>query len=98
MRHERDMAQALVSGGAWRPGLNFDDAELGKVGQPTLYIYGSKDPVGTVDILKRAVGLLPRGDLRLVDGGGHSPWLDEPSTVASAVKRFLGWSHPGGAD
>jgi pimeloyl-ACP methyl ester carboxylesterase len=35
------------------------------------------------------VGLLPRGELQLVDGVGHMPWLDDPSTVAEHVRRFL---------
>ena len=36
------------------------------------------DPVGTMDMWRRVVGLLPRGEMLLVEGGGHMPWLDLP--------------------
>jgi pimeloyl-ACP methyl ester carboxylesterase len=74
---------------AFRPGLTFEDAELAAIQQPTLCVYGTADPVGTVDVWRRVVGLLPRGELRLMDGGGHVPWLDDASQVASDVRRFL---------
>jgi pimeloyl-ACP methyl ester carboxylesterase len=45
--------------------------------------------VGTVEIWRRAVGLLPRGELRVVDGAGHQPWFDDPGRIAAEVKRFL---------
>jgi pimeloyl-ACP methyl ester carboxylesterase len=89
MRHERAMVRALVGGGKFRPGLTFDDAELAAIRQPTLYVYGTADPVGTVEIWRRAVGLLPRGELRVVDGAGHQPWFDDPGRIAADVKRFL---------
>jgi pimeloyl-ACP methyl ester carboxylesterase len=89
MRNERDMVRTLVSGRAFRPGVTFEDAELAAIGQPTLMVYGTADPVGTVEIWRRAMGVLPRGELQLVDGAGHLPWLDEPIQVAGRVSDFL---------
>jgi 2-hydroxy-6-oxonona-2,4-dienedioate hydrolase len=90
MRNEREMvARAAVSGRSWRPGLTFDDAELAAIKQPALYVYGTADPVGGVDIWSRVVSLLPQGKLHLVDGAGHMPWFDDPSNVAAEVNRFL---------
>jgi 2-hydroxy-6-oxonona-2,4-dienedioate hydrolase len=90
MRNERDMVRAIVS---WRrglrPELTFDDAELAAIQQPTLLIYGTADPVGTAETWKRVMNLIPRGELQLVDGAGHMPWLDDPSAVAGHVSRFL---------
>lgn len=90
MRNERDMVRSIVS---WRkglrPGLTFEDAELAANQQPTLLVYGTADPVGTVETWRRVVDLLPRGELQLVDGAGHMPWLDDPSGVAGGVSRFL---------
>ena len=90
MRNERDMVRAVVR---WRtglrPGLAFEDAELAVFQQPTFLVYGTADPVGSVEIWKRAIGLLPRGQLQLVDGAGHMPWLDDPHVVAGHVSRFL---------
>ena len=90
MRHERDMARAIVAGKSFRPGLVFGDAELAAVEKPTLMVYGTADPVGTVDVWRRLAGTLPRGELRTVDGAGHALWLDEPALVAGEMHRFLG--------
>jgi pimeloyl-ACP methyl ester carboxylesterase len=89
MRNERDMARTIVSGSTFRPGLTFKDSELAAVQQQTLFVYGTNDPVGTVDTWKRVVDLLRRAELRLVDGAGHLPWLDNPGAVADDVSRFL---------
>jgi pimeloyl-ACP methyl ester carboxylesterase len=89
MRNERDLVRAIVSWRGWRPGLTFEDAELARVQQPTLYVYGTADPVGTVDLAKRAVDLLPLAELYLVDDGGHLPWFHDLSQVGSHVSRFL---------
>jgi 2-hydroxy-6-oxonona-2,4-dienedioate hydrolase len=89
MRHERDMVRTIVRGRGFRTGLTFSEAELAAVTQPTLLAYGTTDPVGTVEIWKRAVGLIPRGELLVVDGAGHMPWLDEPARVGEQMSRFL---------
>ena len=90
MRNERDMVRAIVS---WRTGLRprvtFDDAQLAAIQQPALLVYGTADPVGTVKAWRRVVDLLPRGELQLVDGAGHMPWLDDASGVADQINRFL---------
>lgn len=89
MRSERNMIRALVRGRSFRPGLTFDETELAAVQHPTLLVYGTEDPTGPIELWERFVGLLPHGELRLVDGAGHLPWLDDSSAVASAVTRFL---------
>jgi pimeloyl-ACP methyl ester carboxylesterase len=90
MRNERGMVRSIVS---WRkglrPGLTFEAAQLAAIRQPTLMVYGTADPVGTVDLWRRVVDMLPRGELQLIDGAGHMPWLDDPSGVARHVIRFL---------
>ena len=65
IRHERDMVCALVSGRSYRPGLTFTDAELRAIEQPTLYVYGTADPVGTTAMWRRVTDVLPRGELLL---------------------------------
>lgn len=90
MRHEREMVRALVGRRGFRPGLAFSDGELSAIGRPTLVVFGSEDPVGTVDVWKRTVGVLPHGALDVIQGAGHSPWLDEPKAIAERIRRFLG--------
>ena len=89
MRHEREMIRAIVKGNSYRPGLTFADAELAAIPRPTLHMYGTEDPVGSVEIWTRVTGVPPRGELRLIDGAGHMPWFDDCSTVAEEVGRFL---------
>ena len=45
---------AVFRGGAWRPGLTFEPAELAAIRQPLLYVIGTADPEGTVDYAKRS--------------------------------------------
>jgi pimeloyl-ACP methyl ester carboxylesterase len=52
-------------------------------------VYGAADPVGSVDIWKRVAGVLPRGELHLVEGAGHMPWFDNSTQVAEEVGQFL---------
>jgi len=89
MRHERDMVRSILRRDGWRPGLTFEDEELAAIRQPALYVWGTADPVGSVDVWRRAVGALPAGELRLVEGAGHTPWLDDPGLVGGHVRRFL---------
>jgi pimeloyl-ACP methyl ester carboxylesterase len=48
-------------------------------------VFGTADPTGTVDLTKRAVELLPRAELALVDDAGHMIWFDDPSQVSAAT-------------
>lgn len=89
MRNERDMVRSYMNGRTFRPALTLEDAELTAIGHPTLMVYGTADPVGTVEIWRRAMGVLPRGELHVVDGAGHLPWLDEPVQVGGRVSDFL---------
>jgi pimeloyl-ACP methyl ester carboxylesterase len=92
MQSERDMLrQAIVN---WmrpglRPGLAFDDAELTAIAHPTLYVHGATDPTGTAEFARRLVDLLPRGELEIINDGGHEPWFEDVDQVARRVGRFL---------
>jgi pimeloyl-ACP methyl ester carboxylesterase len=88
-RHERDMVRQLVGRGGYAPGLVLADAETAAIGQPTLMVYGTADPVGSVDIWRRFTTRLPRGQLELVAGGGHLVWYDDPHRIGARVARFL---------
>jgi pimeloyl-ACP methyl ester carboxylesterase len=89
MRHERNMVRAIVKGSVFRPGLTFSDAELSVIETPALLAFGTADPVGSVDMWARVVGLLPRGELRVVEGSGHMLWFDDAKGVASEIRSFL---------
>jgi pimeloyl-ACP methyl ester carboxylesterase len=89
MRHERDMVRRLVRGRGWVAGFPFDAVALGRIGVPTLLLYGTRDAVGDVAIWQRFVDWLPNGRLEVIVGAGHMPWFDEPGRVAAAITQFL---------
>jgi pimeloyl-ACP methyl ester carboxylesterase len=89
MRHERGMVRALVKGRDFRPGVRFDDTELGSITQHVLMVWGGADGSADPEIFRRAISTLPGGSFRLVEGAGHMPWLDDPSGVGAAVREFL---------
>ncbi len=88
-RHERDMVRAIVDRRGYVPGLVLEQDEIAGIEQPTLMVYGARDPIGSVEIWRRFVGLIPRGELEVVDGGGHLVWYDDPAGVGDRVQRFL---------
>jgi 2-hydroxy-6-oxonona-2,4-dienedioate hydrolase len=88
-RHERDMIRCVVGRDGFAPGFVLQDAEVAGIGQPTLMVYGTADPVGSVDIWRRFTDRLPQGELEVVDGGGHLVWYDDPSRVGARVTQFL---------
>lgn len=95
LRNERAMIRdVVIHGGAWRPGLTFEPAELAAIRQPLLYVIGTADPEGTVDYAKQVVRMLPNADLRVLPDGGHMPWLDNAGDVGNAIRGFLSDSRP----
>jgi pimeloyl-ACP methyl ester carboxylesterase len=88
-RHERDMVRCVLGREGFVPGFLLTDAELAGITQPTLMVYGTADPVGSVDIWRQFTGRMPRGELEVVDGGGHLVWYHDPSRVGARVAQFL---------
>ena len=89
MRHEREMVRGIVRGSGWRPGFMFEEDQLAKIYQPTMLVYGTEDPTGSVDIWRGVTEALPHGDLRLMEGAGHHPWFEDVERVAALVDDFL---------
>jgi pimeloyl-ACP methyl ester carboxylesterase len=84
------MVRAIVSArSGLRHGLPFEKSELAAIAVPTLMVYGTCDPLGSTEIWRQTIGLLPRGELQPIDRAGHMPWLDDPGEVAAHVTRLL---------
>jgi pimeloyl-ACP methyl ester carboxylesterase len=64
------------------------EAEAARVRAPMLLIQGADDPYGTLEQLDRIEAAAPGPVERLVVPGGHSPHLDEPAAVVSAIAAF----------
>jgi pimeloyl-ACP methyl ester carboxylesterase len=88
-RHERDMVRAIVGRHGYLPGLVLTNAEIAGIEQPTLMVYGTADPIGSIASWRRFTGRLPRGELEVVEGGGHLVWYSDPGRVGACVAQFL---------
>jgi 4,5:9,10-diseco-3-hydroxy-5,9,17-trioxoandrosta-1(10),2-diene-4-oate hydrolase len=92
MRSERAMLRGGIVDWArpgWRRGVVFDESALGRLTQPTLYVYGTNDGTAPVEFARKVAGALPHGELHVVEGGGHEPWFEDVDGVGSRVTRFL---------
>jgi 4,5:9,10-diseco-3-hydroxy-5,9,17-trioxoandrosta-1(10),2-diene-4-oate hydrolase len=92
MRSERDMLRhALISWttGRWRAGALFSRAALRAIRQRTLYLHAAADPVGATGTARRVTELLPQGELHIVEGHSHEPWLEDPRGIANRLTTFL---------
>jgi 2-hydroxy-6-oxonona-2,4-dienedioate hydrolase len=98
MLSERAMIRAIVDWrrGSFQQGLVFENDDLAAIRARVLMIYGTSDPVGSIEIWKQFTEALPRGDLRIVDGAGHMPWFHDPTGVAADIKSFLSAPEVGG--
>ena len=88
-RHERDMVRSIVGRRGFVPGLVPSQAEISAIESRTLMVYGTADPVGSTETWQRFVTGMARGQLELVDDGGHLVWLDDQSAVGKTVRAFL---------
>lgn len=57
--------------------------------QRTLIVHGDRDPVVPLINARYLAKVIPRGALRIVQGGGHLFLLDEPGSAAPAIEAFL---------
>lgn len=89
LRHERKMVIAMQHKGQWAPGIALADDDLRDTPQPTLLVYGSHDPLGTVELWQRKIDLMQHGRMEVIDDSGHLPWYDDPRHVANLVQQFL---------
>ena len=84
----RTIRMALTRKGS-RPEIEISDTTLAAIEAPTLLIWGDQDPFGGLDVAHRVAGAMPDATLRVVEGGGHLPWLDDPEEISTATLDFL---------
>jgi predicted alpha/beta-hydrolase family hydrolase len=65
-------------------------AHFPKLQTPALFVHGTRDPFGTIDELRRAVGLIPaQATLLEVDGAGHDLGKQHAGLSARIAAAFL---------
>jgi proline iminopeptidase len=70
-------------------GPNWDLAPmLANIQVPALVIHGAGDAIPLASTAGYA-NALPNGDLRVIQGAGHFPWLEEPTEFFTTVNNYL---------
>ena len=70
--------------------IDFDiRPKLSSVKQPTLIIWGAKDPVAPLPDASFLQSRIPQSTLKILDGCGHSPMLEQPVRFNQEVLMFL---------
>ena len=70
-------------------GPDFDLAPmLANIQVPALVIHGEGDPIPFASTAGYA-DALPNGDLQVIQGAGHFPWLEQPAEFFTSVNTFL---------
>lgn len=71
-----------------RPHVALTADQLARVSQPTLFIWGDSDPMGSPAIGSRAAEIVPQAELQVVEAG-HAPWLKRSAAIGPLVVDFL---------
>ncbi|MFZ0391943.1 MAG: alpha/beta hydrolase [Calditrichia bacterium] len=72
-----------------RPQVAFNKDDLEQIRQPVQFIWGEKDPFGSVEIGKRSSAIIPDSEFHLIPGTGHAPWINHTEAVAKLTLSFL---------
>lgn len=66
-----------------------NDEVFAASGLPALLIHGTTDQVVDISCAEHAETLMPNASVRLWEGGGHAPFLEDPALFAEQVGGFL---------
>lgn len=69
--------------------LSLSPAELARISAPTCVVFGTDDPMGTLDAMRVLVDGLADASLEVWDGAGHAVWLDRLDEAAEVVTTHL---------
>ncbi|MGW7530005.1 alpha/beta fold hydrolase [Streptomyces sp. NPDC054783] len=72
-----------------RPGIRIGPMQLAGVRHPTLFLWGTNDPWGSVETGLRICEAMPDAEFHALVGGGHLPWLDEPAECGRLIRDFF---------
>jgi len=72
-----------------RPEVRLSADQLKRVQQPTMLLWGTNDPFGSIEIGRQISKILPSSNFHAIQGGGHLPWLDNPAECGRLTLDFL---------
>lgn len=87
-------AEALDTGLSLLAGTDLRD-RLGALDCPSLWLLGERDRLVPRALAERLAGLLTEGEVRVLQGAGHAPFLSHPALIAAAIESFARQWSPG---
>lgn len=70
---------------------------LGRIGVPTLLVWGERDGIVTPEYGAGYAGLIPGARLTVIPDSGHYPHLERPEAFLAAIGEFVGAPELGAA-
>nr|BFD81159.1 alpha/beta hydrolase [Streptomyces sp. Xyl84] len=86
---EKNAEAAAVYGSEGAYGPQDTRAALGALSAPVLVLAGEADLNSPPPAMAEYAGLFPHGDLAVLPGAGHFPWLDDPARFVAVTAGFL---------
>lgn len=71
------------------PDVLLHKEELNRVKQPTIFLWGTNDPFGSVEIGRKIASCFQQPEFHAIQSAGHLPWLDKPEECGSLVMKFI---------
>jgi pimeloyl-[acyl-carrier protein] methyl ester esterase len=62
---------------------------LARIAQPTLVLHGERDTLAPLAAAEYTAAQLPHGQLQVIAGAGHAPFLSHPQQFLAAIETFL---------
>ncbi|MEM7324433.1 MAG: alpha/beta hydrolase [Actinomycetota bacterium] len=81
-------ANAALNEDARKRSLEQQIIGLSRVRCPVLVLHGASDP-RPIDALASMIATLPQVQVKIINGAGHSPWLEQPEQLWELVTGFV---------
>ncbi|MCX6054331.1 MAG: alpha/beta hydrolase [Chloroflexi bacterium] len=72
-----------------RPDVMLHEEELNSVKQPTMFLWGTNDPFGSVEIGGKIASCFQQPEFHAIQNAGHLPWLESPEKCGSLAMKFI---------
>jgi pimeloyl-ACP methyl ester carboxylesterase len=75
-----------------KPAIRITADQLRQVRQPVLFLWGERDPFGSVAVGQEIARQMPDAAFHALPRSGHLPWLDDPDTCGRLAREFFDWN------
>jgi len=80
--------RAIASPFGYRANARLDEAALGAIRAPLLYLWGNEDTFAAAERADALAALTPSATIEHYEGFGHLLWYDDPEAIAGGIRAF----------